>query len=733
MQDKSVKVNFPVKLKIILFCSTLLAVAMFAYLSFALDLFKKDKSAYIFESSLGHSDFLSEKIENQFQSATKTISLIQKSGTNKRVEIASKLFELNQDLIYYGSYRLQGKKLYNIKRFFNENILGRYNLTKRYYDDILKNYPIPTDTITSQRPSIFFQESDKNIPHLVVAIRDQKIKNRFLILRLATDTIKETLYKNKLYRSYLVDTKFNQILKEENKEVETKDLSNLIKDSETRGVKKFYRGEGKDQEEFLMAFNRLNSFGLIQITEISTGKAFRAAKLLTNKSLLFGIIVISISIIIGIFVSKTLSKPIEILMKGTDKVSEGNYKMELPITSGDEIGVLTSSFNNMCKKIVSSIDELKGAYDQMTQMDKLATLGEISTGISHEINNPLSIANGHMSFIRKEITDGGKDQEKLDKYMGTVEKSLTRISDIVKNMKKFAHKSTSELEPVDVEKLADEAIETLTNLFTKSSVKFTKGDFPKNATIMADPIGIEQVMVNLMKNAHDALTEKSVENPYVKVSAVEDIDSGMIKISIKDNGPGIPKDVQKNIFKPFFTTKGVGKGTGLGLSISFKIIESAKGKIELVSEENQGAEFILHLPKADGQMTTTTSAISLDEFNSSDKTKVITLLKDCENQQIVEGALSDQDFLGVSFTSYESFSENGKGYKADKYLIEYDLPGEKGDLLSKELHDSGFSGDVYLMITVDHIRKFKECQENYNVKDFILIPLDRSQIIKKIG
>ena len=275
------------------------------------------------------------------------------------------------------------------------------------------------------------------------------------------------------------------------------------------------------------------------------------------------------------------------------------------------------------KEIQRTLTELESTQARLIQSEKMASLGELTAGIAHEIQNPLNFVNNFSEIntelineMEEEMNKGHTNEAKI--IAGNIKKNLEKITHhgkradaIVKGMLQHSRTSSGQKEPTDINALADE-------YFRLSYYGLRAKDKTFNATLQTNfdksigkiniiPQDIGRVLLNLYTNAFYAVLEKkklqpagsseqSVYEPTVSVVTKKDGDN--IYIKVKDNGNGIPQKVADKIFQPFFTTKPAGQGTGLGLSLSYDIIKAHGGEIESVSKKDDGAEFIIQLPAA---------------------------------------------------------------------------------------------------------------------------------------
>lgn len=265
--------------------------------------------------------------------------------------------------------------------------------------------------------------------------------------------------------------------------------------------------------------------------------------------------------------------------------------------------------------LTKSLEELKAAQQQLIQSEKMASLGELTAGIAHEIQNPLNFVN-NFSDVSKELLEEMKeeldrgDTEEAKSIAADVIQNLEKIlhhgkraGDIVKGMLQHSRSSSGVKESTDINALADEYLRLAYHGLRAKDKSFnaaTKTDYDDCIGLLKIiPQDIGRVILNLITNAFYAVTEKKKlfpegYEPLVSVSTSRQNSS--IEIRIKDNGTGIPSKVVDKIFQPFFTTKPTGQGTGLGLSLSYDIVKAHGGELKVETKENEGSEFIISLP-----------------------------------------------------------------------------------------------------------------------------------------
>lgn len=249
----------------------------------------------------------------------------------------------------------------------------------------------------------------------------------------------------------------------------------------------------------------------------------------------------------------------------------------------------------------SDITKRLEAEQQLIQASKMATLGEMATGVAHELNQPLSVIKTASSFLIKKIDNGQPVQEEILNTMLTkVDGNVDRAGKIINHMRQFSRKSDLEIEKVDVNQVLDSAFEIFSQQLKVRGIEIQKSFAEGLPKISADPGRLEQVFINLLLNARDAIEEQCALFPGAgmekSIRLQTDHREGFVLVEICDTGTGIPNDLLDKIFEPFYTTKEVGKGTGLGLSISYGIIKECGGEIDARPNKKQGICFRIRFP-----------------------------------------------------------------------------------------------------------------------------------------
>jgi C4-dicarboxylate-specific signal transduction histidine kinase len=236
--------------------------------------------------------------------------------------------------------------------------------------------------------------------------------------------------------------------------------------------------------------------------------------------------------------------------------------------------------------------ELRDKQEQLVQAAKLATLGELTTGVAHELNNPLNniglFIGNVMDMIQLEPQDSDRMLADLRKALDQVHKA----GQIITHLRTFGRTAPASREPVHVNAIIVQALSLLHEQLRIHEVEVQLDIAPEDPVVMGNAIQLEQVFLNLLTNARDALREAARK----VISITNCVEDTTLRIVFQDSGPGIPQELEHRVFDPFFTTKEVGEGTGLGLSITYGIIRDHSGTIQVHSSPGTGAAFVIELP-----------------------------------------------------------------------------------------------------------------------------------------
>ena len=295
------------------------------------------------------------------------------------------------------------------------------------------------------------------------------------------------------------------------------------------------------------------------------------------------------------FLVRKVTEPLRELRHSAEAVGQGDFSRRIEVRSQDECGELARVFNQMTENLKQSreqlemtVETLKTTQAQLIQSEKLSGIGEFVAGVAHELNNPLTSVMGFSELLAQ--ADG---DPKHNRHLEMIHKSALRCQKIVQSLLSFARRHQPERKVVCLNRLVEGALEILNYQLRTSNIEVSTSLDPQLPQAMVDPHQVQQVFLNLINNARQAI---EAHQPKGRIKITTAARGPHVRVTIQDNGPGIPPQSLSKIFDPFFTTKEVGKGTGLGLSLCYGIITEHGGTITPRSKPGEGATFIIELP-----------------------------------------------------------------------------------------------------------------------------------------
>jgi len=256
---------------------------------------------------------------------------------------------------------------------------------------------------------------------------------------------------------------------------------------------------------------------------------------------------------------------------------------------------LTRQRDERTQRLARALRTIKEMQLQAIQSQRLAAVGQLAAGAAHEINNPLAIVYARAQLLEQKEEDQGRR-----KSIGQMKEQLERITNILKNLMEFARPDPPAFQDMDLNAVAAKTIELMRGGLDRTGISLVEELAPELPTIQGDPRQVEQVLLNLLLNAVQAMEETGGE---LRVQSSFDAGADEVALSVADQGPGISPEHRDRLFDPFFTTKPEGKGAGLGLSTSYGIVQGHGGSIAVQSTPGQGAVFTVRLPLRQGAAT----------------------------------------------------------------------------------------------------------------------------------
>lgn len=332
---------------------------------------------------------------------------------------------------------------------------------------------------------------------------------------------------------------------------------------------------------------------------------------LRNKVMLTfaGMAVLSVVLLLTIlfFITSSIIHPLKKMVFATNQIAQGDLNQKVKIDFQDEIGQLAQSFNQMTenlkkaneklmqwgktleKRVEERTKELREMQDSLIQSEKMASLGKMSAGVAHEINNPLTsiLINTHLMLEKTE------KNHLFQEYLSLIADETIRCTNIVKGLLEFSRQNPPRKVFTDINEIIKRTLQLLEHQAAFQNIRVIKKLDESLPQIKVDKDKIKQVFWNLMINAAEAMPHGGTLTLFSQLSG----DKKYVEVVFTDTGAGIPQEYLNKLFDPFFTTKG--GGTGLGLAVSYGIIEQHQGKIEVKSEPGKGSVFTISLPNTD--------------------------------------------------------------------------------------------------------------------------------------
>jgi two-component system C4-dicarboxylate transport sensor histidine kinase DctB len=253
---------------------------------------------------------------------------------------------------------------------------------------------------------------------------------------------------------------------------------------------------------------------------------------------------------------------------------------------------IMSDLKETTEEVKRREQELREKQEQLVQAGKLATLGELTTGIAHELNNPLNNIGLFIGNVIDFIELGRGDPQSILHELHSAMQQVRKANEIISHLRTFGRAASVSRELVVIAQVIQSALSLMREQLRLRQIKVELHFPDEDVIVIGNAIQIEQVFINLLSNARDALANAA--NKVITITC--SIKADMVYITVSDTGPGIPNGLEQRIFDPFFTTKEVGAGTGLGLSITYGIIKEHQGTIAVENLPGEGALFLIELP-----------------------------------------------------------------------------------------------------------------------------------------
>ncbi len=590
------KLNVPIRFKIIVLFLSLITVVVGIITFTMANMFHADKTAYVHDltsaiaiNKAQETDALLSGYRERLLAFTR-IMYEKELNQEQKSRLLSQLF---QDFREFIAITLYGEDLEPVT-VYDTNSLNDAGLSAADFTRFRKDHQLPMDKI--REGEIFVENStlSDRLPTLTLAASHQPSdseKPAVITATIRLDSLLRVAGESKVFETFVVDSRGNLLAHSDPGRIFPLSKVNWIPEidrllnQQSLGITREYVQNGT---QMVGGFARTRISGLLAGVQIQKTAAYLTARELMNNLIAASLVILVIAALLALFFSRRLTRPIERLSAASREVGKGQFDIRVERGSNDEIGDLSDSFNTMTSELDAREKALKDAQSALIQSEKMAAFGQLGAGIAHEIKNPLA---GILGFAQLSLRKVDKDTP-LHKNLLTIEKETKRCKTIIENLMKFARQEKVDYMQVNVNTIVEDSMAIVDHQLSLNKVTLEKKLAEDIPMITGNANQIQQVLMNLMLNSQQAM------NGNPGIVRMETVFAGPehIEIRVRDNGPGIPKEIQAKIFEPFYTTKPAGQGTGLGLSVSYGIVKDHGGIIRVDSQPGKGALFIITLP-----------------------------------------------------------------------------------------------------------------------------------------
>ena len=511
---------------------------------------------------------------------------------DQKSKLLSQLFEDFREFVAVTVYENEKESA----TVYDAKTLTEAGLTKEELFAHRTKNPLPWGRLQAGEVYIQNSTSSKNFPTFTLAVSRRipdSDQEAVVAAVIRLDGLLNLTQRSKVFTSFITDSAGNPLVHSDFQKVIQHARVEWILEIKSLQKQQSY---GITREFLTNGMLMVGGLANVEFSGLIAGVQLpKTAAYLTSRELLSNLIKVSLALLIGstvlsLFFARYLTRPLERLSKATNAVGKGNFDVQLPASSRDEIGDLADSFNLMAVELNSRETALKEAQAALIQSEKMAAFGQLGAGIAHEVKNPLA---GILGLAQLSLRKTEKNSL-LCKNLTMIETETKRCKTVIENLLKFARQEKITFDRIEINPVVEEATAIVAHQLGIHQIKIEKQLDANLPPIVGNANQITQVLLNLMINAQQAMEGKA---GVVKVTTQRH-NAAYVELRVRDTGSGISKDLQAKIFEPFFTTKPAGKGTGLGLSVSYGIIKEHRGDIKVASSKGQGTIFAITLPVA---------------------------------------------------------------------------------------------------------------------------------------
>lgn len=603
------QIRFPIRIKLLLLMTLLVVFSILTYLGLAIKLFQDDKRVLIYELNSGAVKTISAELKSDLRNAIGRVNLLTQGYRDP--QWLATLFANEEEILSFSIYRREGETLAreaNLSRA--KTYLEPYGMPEAGFDAVLspeflgQAFPSSAPASTPEEAGAWKLRnvSAGGVPLLALYRQAQlqgEANPKYVVALLRGDRWLELLRQRGVATLMVVDERGELLAHTDPKlaldRVSPKASFPLVEEALGSRLPLQMKESLVDGKKALAAYADVGVGGLKVFSYVPEDQVFRAAFRLVNKSLLFGLFIVTIALFLSIRVARGLTQPLWNLVRGTQKLMRWEFE-PIPVSSRDEVGALGQAFNTMGRDLIDQRNKIETMQRQLVLSERMAAIGQVARGVGHEFGNILMRVMGKI-----DLAQADSKEPNVKAHLDVALQALERSAVILQNLRSFS-KTEAKLREARISEVFAQARSLTAHEMRIGNVALEeKIDF--DPTIEADDIGIGQVILNLMINAQHAIAgvggaeggSAGGKIVFAMSEATHPKIGHALRIDVQDSGMGIPEANLPRIFDFAYTTKGE-KGSGLGLSVSKEIIERQGGEITVKSKVGEGTVFSIFLP-----------------------------------------------------------------------------------------------------------------------------------------
>ena len=589
MRQMRLSIRFKILLSLLLLVTAVVSLITFTMAS----MFHADKTAYIHDLASIISMSAAEEVRSVLAGYAERLRVYGRImerddvSRQRRTELMKELFADFPDLVAVQLYR-ESKEIASV---YDAKALERAGLTKKELESERREHPIPAEATASGKIVVRNSTLSAGLPVFTMAMEQASGRGKPLVIAAVVhlEPLMGIVRRSSVFRVSLIDSEGVLLADNDIDLVAGRSRPDLpegmgVTDEGRAGMTIEYEA---DTVKTIAGVAGADLGGVWAVARIPSSAAYMASRDLLNRFFYLSFVLLVLAALISVVGSLRITRPVERLVEATRRIARGEFDTAIDVRTHDEIGTLADSFQKMAEDLKEREEALKEAQSALVQSEKMAAFGQLGAGIAHEIKNPLAGILGCAQISLRKL----EGNPRLHRNLSLIEKETKRCRAIIENLLKFARQEKAVFEPIEINRVVDDAVAIVRHQLELQGVKLERRLAEGLPMVHGNANQLQQVVMNLLMNSGQAMEG----HPGEVVVTTSRSGIGRIEIRVADTGPGMTREVRERIFEPFFTTKPGGKGTGLGLSVSFGIIQDHGGEISVRSEPGRGATFLITL------------------------------------------------------------------------------------------------------------------------------------------